>query len=171
MKNRTYKVSYIGLMLAVAFVLSYIETLIPVSVGIPGVKAGLSNIPIMVTLYTLGSMYAAILACVKVILVSVTFGSMSSFFYSFAGALTSILMMTVMKRIDVFSTRGVSIIGGITHNLAQIAVAVIIVENMKLLYYTPVLVMSGVVAGLGIGLIADLIIKRIGVLFVNNDQK
>jgi len=169
MKNRSYKVSYIGLMLAVAFVLSYIETLIPLSVGIPGVKAGLSNIPIMVTLYTFGSVYAVVLACVKVILVSVTFGSMSSFFYSFAGAIISIMAMLIIKRIDLFSTRGVSIIGGIMHNLGQIMVAIIIVENMKLLYYLPVLIISGVAAGLGIGLIADLIVRRIGVLFVNND--
>ena len=169
MKNRSYKVSYIALMLAVAFVLSYIETLIPLSVGIPGVKAGLSNIPIMITLYTFGPLYAVMLSCVKVILVSVTFGSMSSFFYSFAGALLSIIAMTLIRKTDVFSTRGVSIIGGIMHNLGQIAVAIIIVENLKLLYYLPVLIISGVAAGLGIGLIADLIIKRIGVLFSNND--
>ena len=79
MRNRSQRVSFIGMMLAVAFVLSYIESLIPFSTGIPGVKAGLSNIPIMITLYTIGPLFAAILAVSKVILVSVTFGSMSSF--------------------------------------------------------------------------------------------
>ena len=165
MRNRSQRVSFIGMMLAVAFVLSYIESLIPFSTGIPGVKAGLSNIPIMITLYTIGPLFAAILAVSKVILVSVTFGSMSSFLYSLIGAILSIIVMIAAKRLDFFTVRGVSILGGIMHNVGQIIVAVLIVENAKLLYYLPVLIISGVAAGLGIGLIADLINRRIGALY------
>lgn len=169
MKKRSHKVSFIGMMMALAFVLSYIEAMIPFSAGIPGVKAGLSNIPVMVTLYLMGPFYAVILSLVKVLLVSVTFGSMSSFMYSMAGALLSIVTMLFLKKADIFTTRGVSIAGGIMHNLGQLIVAMCIVENAKVLYYFPILMVSGIAAGLAIGLIADLIIRRIGVLLRKNE--
>ncbi|MBQ9341045.1 MAG: Gx transporter family protein [Lachnospiraceae bacterium] len=171
MKSKSLKVSFIGMMVALSFVLSYIESLIPLSVGIPGVKAGLSNIPVMVMLYMAGPLAAGILALVKVTLVSATFGSMSSFFYSLGGAMLSIIIMAVFKRLDIFTVRGVSILGGIMHNMGQLIVAVFIVENAKLFYYLPILIISGIAAGLVIGLIADLIIRRIGVLFRDNEQK
>lgn len=171
MKSKSLKVSFIGMMVALSFVLSYIESLIPLSVGIPGVKAGLSNIPVMITLYMAGPLIAGILALTKVTLVSLTFGSMSSFFYSLSGAMLSIIIMAVFKHLDIFTVRGVSILGGIMHNMGQLIVAVFIVENAKLLYYLPVLIISGIAAGLAIGLIANLIIRRIGVLFRDNEQK
>ena len=126
MKSKSLKVSFIGMMVALSFVLSYIESLIPLSVGIPGVKAGLSNIPVMVTLYMTGPLIAGILALTKVTLVSLTFGSMSSFFYSLSGAMLSIIIMAVFKRLDIFTVRGLSILGGIMHNMGQLIVAVFI---------------------------------------------
>lgn len=161
MKKKTTRVAYTGMLVALAFVLSYVEAMLPVSPGIPGVKIGLANLVVMVALYTLGAGQAFLLSMVRILLAGFTFGSMASMLYSLAGGLLSFGVMAVAKRLDLFTMKGVSILGGVFHNIGQILMAVAVVQNGKLLYYLPVLLISGVLAGVLIGLAAALITKRI----------
>ncbi len=160
-KSKATRVAYTGMLVALAFVLSYVEALIPISLGVPGVKMGLANLVVMVALYTLGAGQAFVLSMVRIVLVGFTFGSMASMMYSLAGGLLSFVVMAISKRLDLFSQKGVSILGGVFHNIGQILMAMAVVENGKLIYYLPVLLISGVLAGIAIGIVASMITKRI----------
>lgn len=160
-KSKATRVAYTGMLVALAFVLSYVEALIPISLGVPGVKMGLANLVVMVALYTLGAGQAFVLSMVRIVLVGFTFGSMASMMYSLAGGLLSFVVMAIAKRLDLFSQKGVSILGGVFHNIGQILMAMAVVENGKLIYYLPVLLISGVLAGIAIGIVASMITKRI----------
>ena len=160
-KSKATRVAYTGMLVALAFVLSYGEALIPISLGVPGVKMGLANLVVMVALYTLGAGQAFVLSMVRIVLVGFTFGSMASMMYSLAGGLLSFVVMAIAKRLDLFSQQGVSILGGVFHNIGQILMAMAVVENGKLIYYLPVLLISGVLAGIAIGIVASMITKRI----------
>ena len=157
--------AYYGLLIALAFVFSYIESLIPFSVGIPGVKLGLGNLVSIITLYTLGWQAAAAVSLVRVILTGFTFGSMSMMMYGLAGAALSLLVMILSRHSDLFGITGVSIAGGVAHNIGQIAVAAMVLESGAIFYYLPVLLLSGSIAGAVIGFLGGLIVKRLqGVL-------
>lgn len=160
-KSKATRVAYTGMLVALAFVLSYVEALIPISLGVPGVKMGLANLVVMVALYTLGAGQAFVLSMVRIVLVGFTFGSMASMMYSLAGGLLSFVVMAIAKRLDLFSQKGVSILGGVFHNIGQILMAMAVVENGKLIYYLPVLLIFGVLAGIAIGIVASMITKRI----------
>ena len=157
----TRKVARMGLLLALSMILSYVETLIPAFVAVPGVKIGLANIVIVFALYTLGDMEAISLSLIRVLLSSLLFGSVLSLLYSFSGALLSLVGMVLMKKVKIFSTTVVSVIGGVLHNLGQILVACLVLETDVLLYYLPVLILSGTITGAVIGIIASLVIKRL----------
>lgn len=146
---------------ALAFILSYIESLIPVFVGIPGVKIGLANLTVMVALYTLGVKWAVPLSIIRILLTGFTFGSMASMMYSLAGGVVSLLVMILFYYADIFTEKGVSILGGVAHNLGQLLMAVLVIKNGKLFVYFPVLCISGTLAGILIGILADMIIKRV----------
>ena len=157
--------AYYGLLIALAFVFSYIESLIPFSVGIPGVKLGLGNLVSIITLYTLGWQAAAAVSLVRVILTGFTFGSMSMMMYGLAGAALSLLVMILSRHFDLLDITGVSIAGGVAHNIGQIAVAAMVLESGAIFYYLPVLLLSGSIAGAVIGFLGGLIVKRLqGVL-------
>ena len=117
------KTALLGMLVALAFVLSYIETLVPVNLGIPGAKLGLANLVVMVALYTLGTKEAFALSMVRILLTGLTFSSMAAMLYSFAGGLLSFAVMYLAKRSKLFSATGVSVLGGISHNAGQILVA------------------------------------------------
>ena len=138
------KAAYMGMFTALAFVFSYLEFLIPINLGIPGVKLGLANLVTIVALYTMGIKEACMLSL-----------------YSLAGGFLSLLAMAVAQKIKLFSVTGVSVLGGVFHNLGQILAAALVVENAKLLYYFPVLVLSGTLAGTVIGILAAMVIKRL----------
>ena len=110
MKNR---VAYFGVFVALAFIFSYIETLLPVPIGIPGVKLGLANLVIVIALYKMGTKFSLPLTVARVILAGFMFGSMFSMLYSLAGALVSFAAMVFLKSRDGFSVMGVSIVGGV----------------------------------------------------------
>ena len=157
----TRKVARMGLLLALSMILSYVETLIPAFVAVPGVKIGLANIVIVFALYTLGDMEAISLSLIRVLLSSLLFGSVLSLLYSFSGALLSLVGMILMKKVKIFSTTVVSVTGGVLHYLGQILVACLVLETDVLLYYLPVLILSGTITGAVIGIIASLVIKRL----------
>lgn len=157
----TKKVAYGGLFLALALVASYVEMLIPIQLGIPGVKIGLANGVIMVLLYmvNLKETYAVSLA--RIVLSGFLFGNLMMILYSLAGGMLSLTVMALLKKIGGFSPVGVSVAGGVSHNIGQLAVAMFVLETGKLVYYFPVLLISGTIAGIAIGLIAGEIIKRL----------
>ena len=158
---KTKKIAYIGLMIALAFVFSYIELLHPIHIGIPGVKLGLANLAIIVCLYTLGDKEAFLLSVIRIVLVGFTFANMSMMMYSLAGGILSFVIMWLAKKTNKLSMTGVSVLGGGFHNVGQILLAMWVLETESLLYYLPVLIGSGIVAGVVIGLLGALIAKRI----------
>lgn len=157
----TRKIARMGLLVALAMILSYVESLIPAFIAVPGVKVGLANIVVIFALYTLGPVEALTVSLLRVILSSFLFGSVLSLLYSLSGALLSLGGMIVMKKLKIFSTLVVSVTGGVLHNVGQILVACLVLETDVLLYYLPVLILSGVVTGAVIGIIGSLVIKRL----------
>lgn len=145
---------------AVAMILSYVESLLP-SVGIPGVKMGLANIAVIFALFRFGWKEAAALSLVRVVLVSLLFGSVGAMLYSLAGAVLSLAVMALLRRTDRFSTLGVSVAGGVAHNAGQILMAMLILQTKQLLGYLPVLAVAGIGGGILTGLAAALLIRRI----------
>lgn len=145
---------------AVAMILSYVESLLP-SVGIPGVKMGLANIAVIFALFRFGWKEAAALSLMRVVLVSLLFGSVGAMLYSLAGAVLSLAVMALLRRIDRFSTVGISVAGGVAHNAGQILMAMLILQTKQLLGYLPVLAVSGIAGGVLTGLAAALLIRRI----------
>ena len=158
---KTQKLTVMALTTAIAMVLSFIESQIPAFVAVPGVKMGLPNIAIVYALYRLGWKEAAVISLIRVVLVSLLFGSAASFLYSFAGAVLSLLGMALLKKTGKFTEIVVSVAGGVLHNIGQIAMASIILETDALRYYLPFLLVSGILAGVVIGLISGILIRRI----------
>ncbi len=155
------KTALYGMFLALALVAGYLETLVPINLGIPGVKLGLANIVNMILLYTAGFPADMAIAMARVLLSGLLFGNGFAIVYSGAGALLSMLAMAVLKKTGRFSATGVSIAGGVFHNLGQILVAMVVLETGALLYYLPVLIISGLAAGLLIGLVSGMLIRRL----------
>lgn len=158
--NKTKRLVLLAMLTAVAMILSYVESLLP-SVGIPGVKMGLANIAVIFALFRFGWKEAAALSLVRVVLVSLLFGSVGAMLYSLAGAVLSLAVMALLRRIDRFSTVGISVAGGVAHNAGQILMAMLILQTKQLLSYLPVLAVSGIAGGVLTGLAAALLIRRI----------
>lgn len=166
----TRKIAQTGMLVAVAFVLSYVESLLPISLGIPGIKIGLSNIVIVLCLYECSLKQTFGIAVVRILLVGLTFGNLSTMLYSLAGGMLSLAVMVLLKRSGRFSVYGVSIAGGVCHNVGQILVAVIILKQKGLLiYYLPFLLISGCIAGACIGVVAAILEKRLHGIFQRNE--
>ena len=156
-------VALYGLLIALALVLSYLESLVPLSFAVPGIKMGLPNIVVVFALYRLRWRDAAVISLLRVLLVSVLFGNLFSLAYSAAGAALSLLAMLLMKASGKFSETGVSVAGAVAHNIGQILVAIFVLETGRLVYYLPALCISGTVTGICIGLISALLVKRISI--------
>lgn len=155
------KTAYLGLFLALALICSYVESLIPFSFGIPGVKLGLTNIVVILMLYRAGIKDALVISVLRILLAGMLFGNLFSILYSLAGGLLSFLCMVLLKQTGKFGVTAISAIGGITHNLGQILTAVLVVENANLLYYFPTLLLAGVITGVLIGMTAQEILFRL----------
>lgn len=160
---KTKKLTLMALTTALAMILSFVESQIPSFTAIPGVKVGLANIAVMFALYKMGLKEAAAISLVRVVMVSLLFGTIMSLFYSLAGAALSLLGMVLLRKTSLFSCTAVSVAGGVLHNVGQIIVASLILETNVLAYYLPFLVLSGTIAGIVIGLLASALIKRISV--------
>ena len=149
---------------ALAMILSYLESMIPAFVAIPGIKMGLANIAVVFVLYKLGWKEAAVISLIRVVMVSLVFSSNpSSIFYSLAGAVLSLIGMILLKKTKLFSTVAVSVTGGVLHNIGQIGMACILLQTDVVKYYLPYLILSGTLAGIAIGVAAAILIKRIQV--------
>ena len=158
MKSR---VAYFGVFTALALIFSYVETLIPVNLGIPGVKLGLANLIIVVALYKMRLSEAYLLSVVRVLLAGFIFGNYFSIIYSLAGGLLSLTVMALLNKWGGFSLQGISIAGGVFHNIGQLIVAAVVVETFSVTYYFPVLLVAGLLTGLVIGIVAEMMLKRL----------
>ncbi|MBR4668479.1 MAG: Gx transporter family protein [Butyrivibrio sp.] len=161
MKTTTQKVSLYGIMIALALILSYVEAQVPAFFAIPGMKLGLTNVVVVVALYVIDAKSAMFINVVRIILVSLLFGTAMSFAFSIAGGMLSTVIMILLKKSDKFSTVGVSAAGGITHNIAQILVAMVLLGTKAIAWYLPILWISGVLTGVVIGIISGIIASRI----------
>ncbi len=150
----TKRVAYCAMLTALAMIFGYVEALIPFGFGIPGVKLGLPNIVIVLALYILPAYQAFAIQLMRIVLVSFLFGNLSMMLYSLAGGMLSLLVMFLLKKGNSFSITGVSIAGGVSHNMGQLVMAVMVVQNLKIAFYFPVLMMSGLVTGCLIGILA-----------------
>ena len=158
MKNR---VAYFGVFTALALIFSYVESLIPIQLGIPGVKLGLANLIIVIALYKMRLSEVFLLSIVRILLSGFLFGNYFSILYSLAGGLLSLAVMALLKKTGDFSVMGISMAGGVFHNVGQLVVAMMVVETFSVGYYLPVLLVAGLVNGFIIGVAAGEMLKRL----------
>lgn len=158
---RSKKIAFLGVFIALALICSYVESLIPFYFGIPGVKLGLTNIVVVIMLYTVGEKEAFAVSVLRIILAGFLFGNLFSILYSLAGGLLSFLVMYLIKKFQLLGIVTVSVCGGISHNIGQIIVAAFVVENYNIFYYIPVLLIAGTITGFLIGIVGQEIILRL----------
>lgn len=156
-----YKAAYFGVFTALALIFSYVETLLPIHFGIPGAKLGLANLVIVIVLYKMGGKEALLLSVTRIVLSGFLFGNLFAILYSLAGGLFSLAVMGLMKRKKSFSIIGASMAGGVTHNIGQLIVAMLVVETYQVGYYLPVLMLAGLATGTLIGVISREVLKRL----------
>ena len=155
------KLALLGLFCAIAIIFGYVESLIPVFAGIPGIKLGLANLSVLFILMRYSFREALVVSAIRILVIGFLFGNMFSIVYSLAGALLSLTVMQLLKRYTRASIYAVSMAGGISHNIGQLIIACLIVENRSLLFYAPVLLISGIVTGLLIGYLTTETLKRV----------
>lgn len=159
---KTSKMTFLGLFTALAMILSFVETLFPpISTALPGIKMGLPNIAIMFILYRVGWKEAAIVSVSRVFLIGLIFGNVETMFFSLSGAVLSLIVMILMKKFTTFSHPSISVVGGIFHNVGQILMACLVTKTPQIVYYLPVLFISGSAAGILVGLVAGMLEKRV----------
>ena len=158
------RVAFGGVMVALAFVFSYIEFLLPLPIGIPGMKLGLANLVVLLCLYILGAPMAVAISVVRVFLATFIFGSVSGMLYSLAGAALSFLLMWPCSRCKGISPVGVSMLGGVMHNVGQLIVAFWMLGVSGVLYYVGPLLIAGAVTGFVVGIATRMLLPRMEVL-------
>lgn len=157
----TKRITYTGMFVAIAMVFSYLESMIPVNIVVPGVKLGLANMVTIVVMYRLRISDAWIVSLVRVVLSSLLFGNMTVMVYSMAGAVLSLMVMTLCRKKDLFGLLGTSILGGVSHNAGQIAMAALLMKSGNIMLYMPVLCISGTIAGVCIGLAGAVLVRKL----------
>ena len=157
MKN---KVAVFGVFTSLALILSYVELLIPINFGIPGMKLGLANLLVVILLYKGCPRDALLLSVIRILLSGLIFGNMFSIFYSLGGGLLSLAVMDFLKKTAQFTVAGISIGGGASHNVGQLLVAMFVVQTYQVGYYLPVLLIAGVITGAVIGILSAEVLKR-----------
>lgn len=161
MQSLSRRTARLGVLVTLGILFGYIESLIFIPIRIPGIKMGISNIVSVVSLYLLGPIDALVVSILRVLLSGILFGSGFSILYSISGAIISFLLMFFAYKHNIFSVIGVSVIGGVAHNIGQLLIAGIVVKLPAVVSYTPWLIIFGVIAGLIVGLVSSIIINRL----------
>lgn len=159
--TKTKRITIYGLLIALALVLSFLESQIPAFFAVPGMKLGITNVVVVVALYKLNWYDAIFINIIRIILVALMFSNAASFLYSLAGGVLSCFIMIILKEIFDFSLITVSIAGGVFHNVGQILMAIILLATPAIGYYMVILWFTGIITGLIIGIISAEIIKRL----------
>ncbi|MBQ2752883.1 MAG: Gx transporter family protein [Firmicutes bacterium] len=155
------RIAYYGLFAALAIIVGYIEAMFPLPVGIPGVKLGLANVVVLTALYVLDVKSAFYISLVRIFISALLFKGFGSLIFSASGALLSFIIMSLIYRFKSVSPIGVSILGGIAHNIGQLIAAGIVISNLKIVYYVPVLLLSGVITGFLTGLVVKYVVPHL----------
>ena len=160
-RSNTKKMTSLALTVSFALILSFVESRIPAFVAIPGIKVGLANIAVIFTLYKFGIKEAVAVSAVRVLLVSMLFGSPISMIYSLTGAVLSLAVMCLLKKLTPLTEVTVSVAGGVTHNIGQIGAASVMLGTNVVIYYLPFLLLSGTIAGVVVGIASGMLIKKV----------
>ena len=159
--KKTKRLATTAVLVALARILSFVESRIPAFFPIPGLKLGIANIVTLFAIYRLGIKDALYISLVRVSLASMLFGTLTSFLYALAGGMLSLFVMVLVKKLTPLTTVAVSVLGGVAHNIAQVTVASIILSTNVVIYYLPPLLLSGTVAGVAIGIVGALLVKKV----------
>lgn len=160
-KEKAKKVALYGILIALAMVMSFVESLIPIPIPVPGVKLGLANLVTITGLYLVGIPGTVCVTILRVVLVGFTFGNPYSMIYGLSGSLMSLLVMAIAKKSNWFSQVGISILGGVFHNIGQITFAALIVQTIGVYVYFPALLAAGCIAGTVIGILGGIMTERL----------
>lgn len=160
-ESRARKVASLSLLIALALIFSYVEAIIPYNPGIPGVKLGVANIVTIIALYMYGNKDAFIVSMVRVFIAGLLFNGIFGACYAMVGAMVSLIGMILLKKTKLFSVVGVSMAGGVLHNLGQLLVAAALISDLKIFFYFPVLMFSGIVAGIAVGIVSTVVLARL----------
>ncbi len=169
-KSSPNNIAFAGVLTALALIFSYLETFVPMPVGVPGIKPGFANVVILIGLYTIGTRYALTINILRIVMAGILFSGIFGMMYSLAGGIMSLLTMAVLKKFKVFSIFGVSIAGGVVHNLGQIIMASVIISNIKMFVYFPVLVLSGIACGALVGAVSHNVLRMMPKGLLNKKQ-
>lgn len=160
--ERTRKLATSAVLASLGLIFSYIEAILPFSFGIPGIKLGIANLVVIIALYTLGSSYALSINVIRILVAGLLFNGLFGAMYSLAGALLSFWVMLLLKKTNLFSIIGVSMAGGVIHNVGQLLIAAVMISNLKIFFYFPILLFSGMITGILIGIISHFVLRRLG---------
>lgn len=160
-KERARKTALYGILIALAMVMSFVESLIPIPMPVPGVKLGLANLVTIVGLYLIGIPGTIFVTVLRVVLIGLSFGNPYSMIYGLSGSLLSLFVMALAKRYQWFSMTGISILGGVFHNIGQVTFAALVVQTMGVYVYLPTLLIAGCIAGAIIGILGGILTDRL----------
>ena len=159
--SSTERLTLTAMLTVIALMFSYVEAIIPITLGIPGFKLGFANIMVIIALYALDTRFAFAINLFRIVLSALLFGSPFSMMYSLAGGMLSLAVMVVLKKTNFFSIIGVSMAGGVFHNLGQLLVASFVVSNIRMFIYFPVLVFTGIATGIATGIISHIVLEKL----------
>ena len=159
--SKARRVALTGLLSALALIFSYVEVLVPFNAGVPGIKLGLANLVPLIIMYRMDARYAFAANLIRVLLAGLLFSGLFAALYSLAGSCASFLVMYLLKKAGLFSVIGVSMGGGVFHNLGQLLVAILLISGPQLIHYMPVLILSGMTAGIIVGIGAFILTERL----------
>jgi heptaprenyl diphosphate synthase len=160
-RERTRRIALCGLLIAMMLVLGFVESRIPINAGIPGIKLGLSNGVLIFAVYMLDIPTAWLLMVLKVMLSGLLFGGFNTIMYALAGGVLSMLAMTLLSKVRGMHPITVSMVGGVMHNVGQVALAMILLHTQQLLYYMAVLILVGLICGALTGIVASSVMKHL----------
>lgn len=153
-QSKTQRIAMASLLAALALIFSYVEAVIPVPIAIPGIKLGIANLAVLIALYRFDFKHAMSINVIRIIVSGLLFNGIFGALYALSGGILSLSVMWILKKTDLFSMVGVSMAGGVAHNIGQILVASVIVSDLRMFMYLPVLMFSGIISGIIIGILA-----------------
>lgn len=168
-RETTKRVAILGVISAFAAILSYIEAILSFGFFIPGVKLGLANIAVVIVMYIYGNKDAFFVNIIRIIVVGLLFTNMFSIMFSISGAAISYIVMILLKKLNVFSPIGVSVAGGVAHNVGQLIIAMFIIDSYSVINYLPILMIAGIICGLIVGIVSLMVIKYLKVILRKRD--
>ena len=154
-------VARVGLLASLALIFSYVEAIIPYNPGIPGIKLGIANVVTVIALYKFGVKDAVAVSVIRIVIAGLLFNGLFGMLYSLSGAALSLIGMTALKKTGLFSVTGVSMAAGVLHNLGQLLMAAALIEDLRIFFYFPVLLFSGIAAGILVGIISTLVLRAL----------